>query len=275
MEKTQLKILPINRTVIFSSLLNYNKNLVRTGVINDDNSFIHSILSASSKEYYDSDMNERIKFVHKFTKNTFNKKDWKNSDEEYLLFYKNVNNFINILYDFIKKISLNENNIDNIGKIKNKLIIKIIKDIIIKNINLYDLMTDLINLEDFKNNILKKIKNISISQYKKYVINNLEKYISSIDVLKKTDLKRSEFIKDNILKFFKIILTEIEDDIFYNSHKIIKSNIENINTISNTLKCNIYFIDSETRLPYIFDIKQKYTYDKSIILLKILDFFSL
>ena len=107
MEKTQLKLLPINRTVIFSSLLNYNKNLVRTGVINDDNnSFMHSILSACSKEYYDSDMKERIKFVSKFTKNTFNKKEWKNNDEEYSIFYKNVNSFISILYDFIKNIKI-------------------------------------------------------------------------------------------------------------------------------------------------------------------------
>jgi len=270
-EKNELKILPINRTVIFSSLIKYKSNLVRTGVINEDkNSFIHSILSAASKEYYDCDTKDRINFLSKFCKNTFTKKEWKNSELEYLSFYKNINNCILNLYDFIKKISLNENNIDEVSKIKNKIIIKIIKNVIIKNINLYDLMVDLIPLTDVKKIIFKKINNNnSIHQYKKYIINNLDKYLTSLEILKKTDVKRAEFIKDTIINLIKIILTENEDDIFRNSYNYVKCNVDNLNIISDVLKYNIYFIDSETRLPFIFDKKQKYNNDKSIVILKI------
>ena len=62
MPKTLIK-LSHDKTVVFSSPIEGDDVLVRTGVISGALNFIHSVLTAYSKEYSNMPKKERIKFA--------------------------------------------------------------------------------------------------------------------------------------------------------------------------------------------------------------------
>ena len=66
---SKLKILPVNKTVVFYSPIEGEDVLVRTGVIEDKNSFFHSLVHAISKEYINMKDNDRVEYTEKFKKN--------------------------------------------------------------------------------------------------------------------------------------------------------------------------------------------------------------
>jgi hypothetical protein len=275
-EYLELKMLPVNKSVLFSSPLeDKNTCLIRSGVINDDkNSFIHSILSSYSKEYYNLDKDERIKFLSKFKKSIFTKSNWKIERKDYEIFKENIIRTFYDIYKFISQILINDDE-ENIKKIihsfKNKKTIKIIKSLIVKNIDLYDLIKELIPIDNIQA-ILNIQKTSSIEECKKYMKNNLEQYVSNIEILKKTDSKRYDFIIKNIDDLFYYVLKQSEEETFKNyltRIKYLTCTLENIELISDKLTRNIYFIDSQTRLPFLLSDKQKFKYSKSIMILKI------
>ena len=60
-----LRLLPVNKTVVFYSPIEGNDVLVRTGTIAEGSCFFHSLLHAYSKEYISMDIKVRMKFVKK------------------------------------------------------------------------------------------------------------------------------------------------------------------------------------------------------------------
>jgi hypothetical protein len=74
MNSKQLSILPENKTSVFYSPVEGPNVLVRTGT-SSDNSFLHSILQASSKDYSKLDQNSKNSLVQKFIKN-LHSKEW-------------------------------------------------------------------------------------------------------------------------------------------------------------------------------------------------------
>ena len=276
-EHRELKFLPVNKTVLFQTPLEAdNFCVVRTGVYSDENnSFIHAFLSGYSKEYYNLDNSEKDKFILKFKKTVFDKKSWINDKKYYKYFIKNVNDTLLIIYKFIEKIIKEDQDIKGeLSRINDKITINIIKNIVLKNINLYDLMSELIPIELLKDILDTEDSNFSIKIYKQNVVKNLNKILNDIEIFEEIEEKRVKFIKNNIEKLFITTLDEIDEDLFKFYINKSKMNPETniLNILTNKLNRNIYFIDSDTRLPFIFDDKQIFRNEnKNIILLKLND----
>jgi len=274
-EHRELKLLPVNKSVLFQTPLETdNVCVVRTGVYSDqNNSFIHAFLSGYSKEYYNLETSEKDKFILKFKKTIFDKKSWNNDKKYFKYFSKNVNDTFLLIYKFIEKVIKEDQDVKGeLSRISDKITLNIIKNIILKNINLFDLMTELLPIELLKDILDIEGSNFSIKIYKENVLFNLNKNLDDIEIFDEIEEKRVKFIKDNINKLFIFILDEIDEDLFkfyVNRSKMLPEN-NILNILTNKLNRNIYFIDSDTRLPIMVDNKQLYDKEnKNIILLKI------
>ena len=61
----KIKILPVNKTVVFYSPIEGNDVLVRTGTIGEGSCFFHALLHSYSKDYTMMDKKDRMKMVLK------------------------------------------------------------------------------------------------------------------------------------------------------------------------------------------------------------------
>lgn len=247
-KEKELNILEPNKTVVFTTPISLkNTCLVRTGVINNDNSsLLHSILLSYSKDYFYMDNKNRVKILNKLKINIFDKEKF------------DVDNFLNFKNRFFEVFEIFYNHITNNEEIKDKNIEKIVKNIC--NNELHDIICELIPLEDFKNISLVKDEKIFF---------NVEPFLDNLDILKYIEKEKSEYIKKNIKQIINNVIIEIEKD----EYKIYLDNIlkdtDSINKISKCLKLNIYFIDYKTRLPFLFSSNQSFKNNKSIIVLKL------
>ena len=68
----KLEILEPGKTVVITSPLSgYDNYLVRTGIIQENNSFLHAVLTAYSKDYFYMDIKGKNKFCENFIENIF------------------------------------------------------------------------------------------------------------------------------------------------------------------------------------------------------------
>jgi hypothetical protein len=261
-ESQKLQLLETNKTVTFKSKISdSNTCLVRTGVINNDgNSLLHAILMSSSKDYFYMDEKNKINFLEKVKNNIFTKKKFYGNQDNYLTF-KNI--LIDYFYEINKFFTKSENNPIEDSKLR-----KIIKNIKIHEVS--DFIFDLITFEDLKDILTTHQNNDEYKNYKDNVVNNLNNFLNSLEILKKIDNEKSDYIKNNIVKIIIEVIDNVDDIIFKQNYKnnLNDINTDIINTIINYFKINVYFIDSETRLPFSFE-EQNYKNKKSIILLKI------
>jgi len=260
-----LEILDTGKTVIFTTPLSgYDNYLVRTGIIQENNSFIHSVLTAYSKEYFYMDIKGKKQLVEEFIENIFTIKQFK----------KDINNYRNYKSKLLKFIR-------DIYNLKEELPDKKLRKIhkhISKN-PVYELFFEIVLIDDIEKmfsindevNDLKPDNNI-FDQYKNIINHEIKNYLDSLEILNHIkDKTKLEFIKKNITNIVNLILDNIELYEFdiYNKEITKDINIDMVNIISNKLKTDIYFIDSTTRLPYIYNTYQIYNNKKAIIILKI------
>jgi hypothetical protein len=260
-----LEILDTGKTVIFTTPLSgYDNYLVRTGIIQENNSFIHSVLTAYSKEYFYMDIKGKKQLVEEFIENIFTIKQFK----------KDINNYRNYKSKLLKFIR-------DIYNLKEELPDKKLRKIhkhISKN-PVYELFFEIVLIDDIEKmfsinddvNDLKPDNNI-FDQYKNIINHEIKNYLDSLEILNHIkDKTKLEFIKKNITNIVNLILDNIELYEFdiYNKEITKDINIDMVNIISNKLKTDIYFIDSTTRLPYIYNTSQIYNNKKAIIILKI------
>ena len=203
--------------------------------------------------------------------------NWKNTKKEYIYFVETFCEAYSSVYKNIKKFTIEkdkEKYKNILENIKSKVSYKTFKNIILKNLDLHDLVFELIGFDNKRKNILNDISvnDYSISSYKKNINKNIIEYIDTLEILKKTETKRYEYIKNTILTLFNSILDLTENitfKIYLNKIDTIFCNKENIKIVSERIKRNIYFIDSNTRMPFLYFKSQLFKNDKSIIILNI------
>jgi hypothetical protein len=263
-----LKPTTYNKTIVFYSPLEGEDVLVRTGTI-DNNSFYHSILHATSKEY--ANMNtekDRNDFMKRLKKSIFSSQDiysWRVREESRKEFSENLERVFKDFYDFL------ESNRDiSFNKIAKKLLKseellqyhRLISQLI-SIASLQELITDTFvkteNLEDFKSKFLKK----------------LVKYYVNIDEIKELDTDK----KDEIQLLIETMVSKIykeSEKLSYELYQenLLKNEIVNnsiLNKVSSHLDRDIYLLNGENRLPFEIHIDEDKQKKKSIILIKIID----
>ena len=258
-QNSNLDILPVNRTVVFYSPIEGEDVLVRTGTIAEGSCFFHSILYAYSSDYVAKTNSERMEFVKKLRKSIaskVNKDKWEKLSDGLIAkipFQENVNNILLNFYLFVQ----NDNRAR--GKSLKKVLKKLLENDSSK-LDVYKLLTDLLPLENvFEKNILpqsyKKTSNKNIENCKAEIVSEALKYFDNIEILQKVEEEKVLYLKDCLSEFLTTILNEAENSAF----KDYISNLENVNTnidsftielISDYFNRDIYFLDSNNRMPY-------------------------
>lgn len=264
-----LKLLEPNKTVTFKTpISDYNTCFVRTGVINDDgNSFLHAILTSYSKDYFYMDIKNKINFLEKIKNTIFTKNMFYKNNDNYLDFKDKLHSYLDVIYNFFTQC-------DNKINIDDKKLQKIIKNMKINEVS--EFIFELISYDELKKLLFleNNYEKFDYLNYKNIVDKNLTEFLDSLEILSKIDKVKADYIKINILKIINDIIDNVDEIEYKNYYKNVLCNISNdtLNIICNYLKLNIYFIDSETRLPFTFE-NQNYKYKKNIILLKYEDVF--
>jgi hypothetical protein len=252
---SNLKSIPVNKTVVFYSPIEGDDVLVRTGVISEGSSFFHSLLYAYSTEYVAMDKKHRTKYIHKLKASLIGKNNKENFYEtsESLIsvdpFGIHIADIITTVYDFLAT-----DNVTFKGK-SNRKVIKQIKNNV-ENIKVYKIIIDILPLDTLFSTIIPKAsKQTSIDKYIKCLVKESKKYIKSTGILSKIDSKKATHIVDTLDNLLDIICKEAKD-ITYKEYidglKNIGLNADSVSIdfITSRFNRDILFIDANTRLPY-------------------------
>lgn len=279
MKKTlDLKILPVNKTVVFTSPIEGDDVLVRTGTIKEGSSFFHSILHAYSKDYTFMNKSDRMKFVRKIRASMVGKID-KESWEELAGGVIAKVPFLEMVHQILRNFDLflagtNE-------KIRGRTTRKAIK-VLVKNdseLEVYKLISSLVPLDILVNEILpsiyKKASTLKVKDTINLMIEGTSSYLSNLEEIKTVDDKKKEYLVNVFKIYFKIVCNEAYKETYKNYIKGLENTKEEIDSysiqfISERFDRDLYFFSSNNRLPYnecsdVCTVSGK----KSIILLKI------
>lgn len=269
----QLKMLPVNKTVIFYSPIEGEDVLVRTGTIGEGSCFYHSLLHAYSKEYIAMDNKGRMKFVGRLRASmagNVDKENWESIGGGLIAkipFQENVHNILMNFYRFIA----------NDTRARGQSTRKVIKNLIGDNedtLNLYKIITELIPIEKFEQKILPdayaECEEELIEQCKEAIIVKSVEF--AVNTLKGVDKSRVKYIKNEIVKFVHDVVEEAENSAFKaytNGLQNVSEEVDSytIGLISDRFDRDIYFIDSRTRMPYLTADTENIKGRKSLIVM--------
>ena len=259
-----LKILPNNKTVVFYCPFEGNNCLVRTGTVDDTAiiSFFNSILYSCSRTFKDMNKDDKIKLINKVKNIIFEKINKKLWDTDGLIIFKNL--FKESIIDFY-------NFINTTQTVKNAIVKKIGRKLIKdkKDFELFRIITDILPAETF---IIDEDDILSVESYKKNIILNIKLYLQDLSILSQINEDKADHIIKSISEFVFSLMEEVEFNSFknYNYHSESINNII-VDTVMEYFNYNIYFINSETRVPYIVNSFNNFININSIILLNIND----
>lgn len=277
-KNSNLKVLPVNKTVVFNSPFEGDDVLVRTGTISEGSSFFHSILHAYSKDYISMNKKERVLFVRKLKASITGKND-KESWEEVgggiiskVPFQEMISN---ILSNF--KIFLDEKEERIRGRATRKTVKTLIKTE--KDFELYKVLNSLIPVKEIQDTILqnsyKKSNTLKIKNTITHILKEGTNYFNNLEEIKMIKSDKKEYLLNKFSIFLKTVCLEAEKEAYKNYIDGLEKNKDDIDSystefISDRFERDIYFIDGNTRLPYIQNESTDFLKDrKSIIVIHI------
>lgn len=253
----KLKILPVNKTVVFYSPIEGKDVLVRTGTIAEGSCFFHAILHSYSKEYSMMNKKERMKLVLKLRaglSGKIDKKSWETMGDGNIAkipFQENILEILTSFYNFLK----NQKN-----HIRGRNTRRIYKNLIgsdKEKLEVYQIIYEIIPLTTFEKFILPKAyKNTTnFSNYSQVINAEIDSYISKNGILNGVNSKQTKFIISAISNLINLLCKEAYDSAFKNYVKGLENigayaDNYTINFIADRFDRDIYFLDSNTRVPY-------------------------
>jgi len=274
---TKVKILPVNKTVVFNSPLEGDEDtLVRTGTIGEGSCFFHSVMCACSKEYCAMDRKGRMKFVKRLRASmagNVTRYSWEEMGGGLIAkipYQEKVYDILTKFYDFMSS----SDGGDARGRSTRRVVKKLIKGDV-ENLELYRLITELIPLDEGYNQVILKnaydnTSDMKIEDSKKAVIKETIKYINAKSEFNIIDPDKAEYLRSVITNFNTTIMNEAESSTFSSYVKNLQSVEANVDTytiglISDRIERDIYIIDGSTRLPYRNASVENLQFRKSII----------
>ena len=252
---SNLKIIPVNKTVVFYSPIEGDDVLVRTGTIAGGSCFFHALLHAYSTDYASMDLKERMKFVRRLKASLVgrvDKESWEEIGGGLLAMEPFKDHVVDIITNFYQFLSTS-------NKIKGRSTRRVIKNLAKKSVSdlhVYKILMDIFPLDGCldKHIIPTASKKSSIKGYTKVLIAESLAHIEATKILDSIDTKKATFIKDALTSFLTIVVNEARDSAF----KEYISGLETIGLeidscvmdfITQRLDRDIYFLDGNTRLP--------------------------
>lgn len=255
----KLKMLPVNKTVVFWSPIEGDDVLIRTGTIAEGSCFFHSLLYAYSKEYVSMDKRERMKFVRRLRASMSGKVDRENWEGmgggliAKIPFQEKVNYILVNFYRFL----------DNDSRARGRDTKNVIKKLVGNNANeleMYRLVAELIpKQEGFEQTILprayRKSEDGKIADCCDAIIEESIAYLDAKEEIKRIPEEKAEYIRCIVRKLLTEVLKESEEVAYNDYVKGLKNVAKEVDTytiglISDRFKRDIYFLDGKNRMPY-------------------------
>lgn len=254
----KLKMISVNKTVVFYSPIEGEDVLVRTGTISEGSCFFHALLHAYSKDYPSMDKKQRMKFVRKLRASMAGKVNRENWEElgggiiSKVPFQENVHDILKGFYKFIDN---SENKVK--GRSTRRVIRQLIKED--QDFESFQLVTELLPMKTLETKILPKSYDQSsdkkIEETAKFLLTNIMDYLDSLEALKHADQENVNYIKNFTMNFIITVLGEAEDSAFNSYVKGLENIKEEVDSytiefISDRFNRDIFFLDGNTRMPY-------------------------
>ena len=265
-----------NKTIVFNTPIECdNVPLVRTGGIESNEneplfSLINCLLHANIKKYGSMKDEERKTKIQKIKQDVYEK--IKNGDVK-----KNIELFLNNFKENLTNfnIYLNSNHYyatEFASEVNKSLNEKLLRNGNIEQIDLYKLLYEIVTIDSFKkilkNTELKWGDECCILSFKKIFLKEMLRFLSYQDFFDDLEKSKTDFITKTLMTMVNTII-----DISFSNVKITgKENfitndldVSKINILSEYFDCNIIFVDSEDRIPFLIgnkhDVsdKKKYT----------------
>lgn len=269
----QLKMLPVGKSEKFYSPLQGDIDFIRTGTIPDGSCFFHALLHACSLKYTKLDDYDKLLYVKKFRHNmakNLTKKEWMNMKPvSSVLFQENLSKLVNQFYKFMENANMEYTRL----KDKSPSLYSVLDAVDSNTRKAYEILVELVGLKDMEYILSKAQDRDGIKSIKKVIITYAEKVVT--DKLKENDVrddKRYRYYTQKFIQLITNIVNECQDNTFERYKSTLgdcKSYVDQymIGYIANKLDYDIYFLDGDTRMPYMLGGCNDYRYRKSIIML--------
>ena len=251
MSKNQLKIIPVNKTVVFYSPVEGEDVLVRTGTIEEGSSLFHALLHAYSKDYTIMNRTDRIKFIRRLKASLVGHVDRENWVDTFVTLEPLNTNVTTILTNFYSFLTTS-------SKIKGRSTRRIIKRLAkdTTDLEVYKILMDLLPLDGpLEGHILPlATSKTTPKDYIKTLIRESEKYIQATHILDSLDPVKAKFISDTLVKFLAVVTREAEDAAFKDyvrGLELARLEPDNftMDFITKRLDRDIVILRGDTRLP--------------------------
>ena len=258
-QRNPLKMLPVNKSVVFYSPLEGDDVLVRTGTIGEGSCLFHALLHAYSKDYATMDRKSRMKFVIRLRASMAGKvnvESWEEMGEGVISkvpYQENVREILENFYRFV-----NEEG----GKVKGRSSRRVLKKLIDSNNELNDVYRVLSELVPYK--VLTttclprgydRTQDDKIDQTNIAVCEEVTTHLCSLKEMKQLDDKKAKYIVKKMNDLMLMVLKEAKDSAYRSYVKGLERVSESVDTytiefISNRFDRDIYFLDGTSKLPY-------------------------
>lgn len=257
---TRLKMLPVNKSVVFNSPMEGDDVLVRTGTIGEGSCLLHALLHAYTKDYIDLDTKGRMAFVRRFRASLASGVDqdsWGTMGGGLIAkvpFQENVHTILRKFYEYL----------DTKEMPRSRTVRTVIKKVVGDDSDKFEvikLIKELIPLESgFEKCILPLAENSSsdesLGSSKDEVIRQTAEYLDDQEELQSAEEEKVAYIAEVALGFVNEVLNIAEDAAFKSYIKSLSNVSEDMDSyqlelISDRFKRDIYFIDGKTRMPYL------------------------
>lgn len=255
--KSELKILPVNKTVVFNSPIEGDDVLVRTGIITEGHSYFHAILHGYSKDYVYMNKKDRINFVRKLRASMvgrIDKESWEEMGGGIIAKVPFQEMLSKVLFNFEKFLN------DKEQKIKGRATRKTVKILITNDeeLEVYKIIISLVPISKIIDTILSKAYNKGEDKLIKDNINLIieegQNYFNNLEEIKLINKEKREYLRNVFSIFLKVICNEAYKETFKEYVKGLENTKEDIDTysidfISERFDRNIYFMNDSNRLP--------------------------
>jgi len=255
---SKLSILPVNKTVVFYSPIEGRDVLVRTGTIPDGSCFYHCLLHAYSKDYVSMDDRGRKKLVTRLRKSLAGKVDktrWEKLSGGLVAkipFQENVNILLADFYRYV--VDGKSEKIKNTTSIIRKVMKRQGDD------EWYQVILEMVPLHVFEKDILPGVydmcSDMPISKCRSMIANRTKEYYKNMFKTVRVEPERERTCVDKLIALIDVITVEAEN-MAYNNYVAnlqdtsVDVDLYTIGLVSNRFGRDVYFLDANTRMPYI------------------------
>jgi len=272
----KLTVLPPRKNVVFYSPIEGSSVLIRTGIM-EENSLLHAILHSCSEEYSRMHTEEKEKLVKKLKNDVLNNTEkmrrknkvvdisWKISYQE---------NILKIVQDFYRNIVDKKSCKTSAGKHLVEKIVKRKRSFSAEKAT--SIIFDLVPLEYIEEKFIPSClgpeHGETLEDYRKAILSNivwvLEESFKKLGTTIPEDMKRQKNCSALAEEIFTEIIDEAEKTMENQVDKSLIVDACTLNYISQKFNRNIYFLNSDKRIPYkIIEGNSREKFKKSIILL--------